>query len=27
VSDKVRFQLVVYLNSGLSLNEALEWSH
>ncbi len=25
-SDKVRFRLVVYLNSGLSVTEALEWS-
>jgi hypothetical protein len=27
VSDKIHFRLVVYLNSGLSVTEALEWEH
>jgi hypothetical protein len=27
VSDKVRFRLIVFLNSGLSVTEALEWAH
>ena len=27
LSDKVRFRLVIILNSGLSVTEALEWAH